>query len=572
MFQSPLLLSPSYPITLQPNYRPTHKLSGSIAASLRLRQLPRGSATISTRQNLYPISSLYNVNATTHRATRRLFSTDKNSNKNTTTTNNNNHQNDQSSSPTPTEPKNRIESLRTEASKASKAVRQRVEEVEERLHKVWHDVAAVSTGDQLTVVAIALLLMGLVAAPYVISQMKASNRTYDGMADTDDPVDDFTQLALEEWDNPSSERVNTLEKLLSDLVQSKALQQAAQHFVLQIIQAPEVKQALQRLLMSLWKDLVEDPETIKQVINLLAVAIQDPAVKQAALQLVLDIVAEDQVQAALVAAVQKLGDDPQVQKALQILLANTAHNTLNDAEVLDHSMEFATDVLGDDVVQQSAGEALRNTVRHAFRPAASMGLTATGVAFLLFGLLALGYARSSEHEARLLDSAARSLQTNAAYGLQRLLTWPARAVGRVWHWLGQCCMDLTGSVASTIGNMSRQVGSWVARGFSQTSASLWMALGQSWQQMARATLGGLGSVWGRSTRSMASLVHGALKCIQNAWEASNLALLTWSITVVGWGRQLNSRFLSWWPRLGQSLWLGMQNAWRRFLDNVMGYA
>ena len=44
-----------------------------------------------------------------------------------------------------------------------------------------------------------------------------------------------------------------------------------------------VKAALQRLLLALWKDLVEDPETIKQVIHLLAVAIADPAVKAAAL-------------------------------------------------------------------------------------------------------------------------------------------------------------------------------------------------------------------------------------------------------------------------------------------------
>jgi hypothetical protein len=50
----------------------------------------------------------------------------------------------------------------------------------------------------------------------------------------------------------------------------------------------------------------------------------------------------------------------------------SAHNALNDPEILDHSMEFATDVVGDDVVQQTAGEALYNTLSYAVRPTLSV--------------------------------------------------------------------------------------------------------------------------------------------------------------------------------------------------------
>lgn len=49
----------------------------------------------------------------------------------------------------------------------------------------------------------------------------------------------------------------------------------------------------------------------------------------------------------------------------------SAHNALNDPEILDHSMEFATDVVGDDIVQQTSGEALRNTVTYAVGPGVS---------------------------------------------------------------------------------------------------------------------------------------------------------------------------------------------------------
>ena len=57
--------------------------------------------------------------------------------------------------------------------------------------------------------------------------------------------------------------------------------------------------------------------------------------------------------------------------ATQTLLTESAHQALNDPEILDHSMEFATDVVGDDVVQRTSGEALRNTVSYAVRPSLS---------------------------------------------------------------------------------------------------------------------------------------------------------------------------------------------------------
>jgi hypothetical protein len=375
-----------------------------------------------------------------------------------------------------------MESLRTEAREQLVRARQNVTLVEERLKQV-------ATGDQLAVAAIALLLVGLIAGPYVVLQMKASTRNYDGIADTDDPVDDFTKLALGGWEQAHDDdeqqggkaTTTALENLLNDVVRSKALQQAARQFVIQIVEAPEVQAALRRLLLVLWKDLVEDPETVQQVIHLLSVAIQDEAVKAAAQKLVLDLVQEEDVRRALVQAVEQLGEEQQVQQSLQVLLTNTAHHTLNDGEILDHSMEFATDVLGDDVVQQSAGEALRNTVRHAFRPTATMGLTATGVALIFFGIFALGYARSSETEAQLLDTAARSLQANAAHGLQRLVTWPGRSLGNlatvVWQGGGQRFAAI-GRWTAEVGG---QVVQWVVARVWESQASLVARGGRLWK-------------------------------------------------------------------------------------------
>ena len=61
----------------------------------------------------------------------------------------------------------------------------------------------------------------------------------------------------------------------------------------------------------------------------------------------------------------------QILDATRELLTESTHRALNDPEILDHSMEFATDVVGDNVLQRTSGEALRNTVTYAVKPSLS---------------------------------------------------------------------------------------------------------------------------------------------------------------------------------------------------------
>lgn len=327
--------------------------------------------------------------------------------------------------------------------------------VETRLKHIME----LSGGDQLAVVGIATLFFVLIVGPYLIrrAQKDSNDDLFDDFFSAGDVIDDLTKLSRTQWslredpssassststddaaanNNKSSSSTNALEYVLSDVLQSQALQQAAQQFVVQTLQSEPVKAGLQRLLKELFFDLVNDPETVAQIVKLLQFAIQNPDVRNAAQQLVLDIVAEPDVQEALVQLVQRLGQESDVQLATQELLTESAHHALNDPEILDHSMEFATDVLGDDIVQRTAGEALRNTVGHAVRPATTVVLTALGVGLMILGVVSLGYARSSESEAILYESAARSLQSNAAVGMMRIVTWPLRAIQHLLYETG----------------------------------------------------------------------------------------------------------------------------------------
>jgi hypothetical protein len=216
------------------------------------------------------------------------------------------------------------------------------------------------------------------------SHMRQSDSTYENI-DPEDPVMDLARMLRDgklNWrggnddetkaSGSSSSSSMGLDRIVADLLKSPQIQESANNLVTKVIQSSQFKTACQVLLKELLQDLLDDPDTLKQVVHLLQHAIVDEKIKEAAVQLAMDIFGDDRVLDELVTLVQRLGLEQQVQQATQALLVESAHNALNDPEILDHSMEFATDVVGDDVVQQTAGEALYNTMSYAFRPTLSV--------------------------------------------------------------------------------------------------------------------------------------------------------------------------------------------------------
>lgn len=120
-------------------------------------------------------------------------------------------------------------------------------------------------------------------------------------------------------------------------------------------------------------------------------------------------------------------------------------------------MEFATDVVGDDIVQQTSGEALRNTVTYAVGPGVSACkyffivrfgeedmvnhhifnsrlcclltvLVVLGAGLVVLSISAFGRSKATEQEAAMVDKAfssiARSIQSSARDGIASLASLP----------------------------------------------------------------------------------------------------------------------------------------------------
>jgi len=261
-------------------------------------------------------------------------------------------------------------------------------------------VEELSTGDLLSVYGIVFLIVFIAVAPSMIRRMQRSDS--DGDIDPEDPVMDLARMIRGEyWGDENDDEDNGnetkqsgtsspmgLDRIVADLLKSPQIQEAATTLVTKVIESSQFKMACQVLLKELLQDLLDDPDTLKQVVYLLQNAIVNEKIQEAAVQLATDIFGDDRVLDELVTLVQRLGMEKQVQQATQVLLVESAHNTLNDPEILDHSMEFATDVVGDDVVQQTAGEALYNTMSYAFRPTLSVVLTLLGVGLIFISTAA----------------------------------------------------------------------------------------------------------------------------------------------------------------------------------------
>ncbi len=238
---------------------------------------------------------------------------------------------------------------------------------------------------------IATILASTAVAAYVISpenieKMKSSKNEYSEVEVEDDiynRIKDISDevrgeitrkiLGKELADMMEAERktaVNTAD-VVADVLNSDALQNAIASLITRVISSEQFQNACQTLLKNLWTDLVNDPETLAQIVALLNTAIKDEKIKKSFKELVLGLLQDDDVYKELTGLVVTLGEDKEVLDATKELLTESAHQALNDPEIMDHSMEFATDIVGDNVIQRTSGEALRNTVTYAVRPSLS---------------------------------------------------------------------------------------------------------------------------------------------------------------------------------------------------------
>ena len=265
----------------------------------------------------------------------------------------------------------------------------------------------VKTHLSLDIWTVNVLLLSFIVGPFIWSSMKSSKHTEDDYnIPLDDPVEHSVKILLESTSSQAGEVQSSSDsstsstnnvtiispeedakRILNELLASDNIRTRGANIASSVIQSEPFQNACKVLVRNIWNDLINDKETYNQLVTLLNTVLQNDVTYAAVKDLVLQLVNDEDVYKELTKLVVKLGEEQEVLDATQQLLTESSHNTLNDPNVLDHSMEFATEVMGDDVLQRTGGDALWNTVGYAVQPsnqAVLMGIGSTIIAGVLY--------------------------------------------------------------------------------------------------------------------------------------------------------------------------------------------
>jgi hypothetical protein len=395
--------------------------------------------------------------------------------------------------------------------------------------------------------------------------MRKSDSTYEDI-ETDDPVALTEKLYRRELMEEQKRRndrdsegkgtgqtsrprsiVNTVD-MIAEVLNSEPLQSAFASLITKVLDSDKFQKACQTLLKNLWNDLVNDPETTAQVVQLLLNAIQNKEIQRSVKKLVLQIINDEEVYDELTRLLVRLGQEKQVLDSAILLLTESAHTALNDPEILDHSMEFATDVVGDDIVQRTSGEALRNTVSYAMQPSLAAFLSMIGVGLLLFGLSALANSRATDQEAVIVEKAlstvARNIQTSTLEGLSALMAIPGKLLTASLSFLSKIAnfpVQMMQQGLLGLGQAGEQVLSAVARllGYLASLPSTLLnatllSFGRAGDSVSKQIGNALGNLWvilsvsfvGATFRSIGSFAVTSKAAVSSGFVALSVSMLS----------------------------------------------
>ncbi|GMF35169.1 unnamed protein product [Phytophthora lilii] len=159
----------------------------------------------------------------------------------------------------------------------------------------------------------------------------------------------------------------------------------ANDFLLQLVVMDVTREALRALVIHTLNDpmtraqvadltkhtvaaLLEDPKTLRQLVDLLRSTVVDPQAKEALLLLLEQIMRDEQTRANLTQLLAHTFLQDAVKQNVGKTLSDSVHDVLSRRDVQNHAKEFVSGVVRDQTVQAQGGEAIWGTFMYALTP------------------------------------------------------------------------------------------------------------------------------------------------------------------------------------------------------------
>ena len=114
--------------------------------------------------------------------------------------------------------------------------------------------------------------------------------------------------------------------------------------------------------------ILEDPTTLRQVVELLSSTVADTKAKESLLLLLQQVMQDDQTRANVTLMVAHTFLQDAVKQNVGQALGDAVHDVLSRKDIQEHAKEFVSSVVRDQTVQVQSGEAMWSTFMYALTP------------------------------------------------------------------------------------------------------------------------------------------------------------------------------------------------------------
>jgi len=175
---------------------------------------------------------------------------------------------------------------------------------------------------------IGVVFATIIAFPTILNSMKKSDNQYDEVEvedaiyhqmvvvskDLEKELRNFMNIAPSSGNGDKRTAIGNTTDIVVDVLNSEALQNAIASLVSRVIGSEQFKSACKKLFKTLWDDLINDPETTAQIVQLLNTAIQNENIKRSFKELIMGLLKDDEIYNELTGMVVRLGEENEVRE------------------------------------------------------------------------------------------------------------------------------------------------------------------------------------------------------------------------------------------------------------------
>ncbi|KDO28999.1 hypothetical protein SPRG_20104 [Saprolegnia parasitica CBS 223.65] len=157
-------------------------------------------------------------------------------------------------------------------------------------------------------------------------------------------------------------------QFIKNLSETETTQKALVVLTSNVLNNPQTMAQVTKLSKQLLLNLMQDPGTMRQFVNLIKNAIADPATRESVISLLEKLMQDEPTKERLTKLVAHTFVQEPVKRSVTSTITSSLHGVMSNPDIQDHAKQFIGGVVRDETVQSQSGDALWNTMTYVLTP------------------------------------------------------------------------------------------------------------------------------------------------------------------------------------------------------------